>query len=100
MRVVLTGAAGFVGRATAAALGAAARLRGWVRAAAAAALVVLGPVTLAAMPAWGRFGARPDNPTLLDRPYAAGWAVLAALVLVVAGAGALASRRLGGAQGG
>jgi hypothetical protein len=41
-------------------------------------LVVLGSVTLLAVPVLGRFGARPDNPTLLDRNYAAGWVVLAA----------------------
>lgn len=75
---------------------AAARLPGWVRDAAAASLVVLGTVTLAAFPALGRFGARPDNPTLLDRPYAAGWAALAALVLVAAGTTALVTRRRGG----
>jgi hypothetical protein len=51
-------------------------------------LVVLGSVTLVAVPTLGRFGARPDNPTLLDRPYGAGWLVLAGLVVlgtVVAG---------------
>lgn len=51
-------------------------------------LVVLGSVTLVAVPVLGRFGARADNPTLLDRPYAAGWLVLAGLVVlgtVVAG---------------
>jgi hypothetical protein len=47
-------------------------------------LVVLGSVTLLAVPVLGRFGAREDNPTLLDRPYVAGWAVLAALGLTVA----------------
>lgn len=45
-------------------------------------LVVLGSVTLLAVPVLGRFGARPDNPTLLDRDYTAGWLVLAALVAV------------------
>jgi hypothetical protein len=44
-------------------------------------LVVLGSVTLLAVPVLGRFGARADNPTLLDRPYVAGWLVLAGLVL-------------------
>jgi len=51
-------------------------------------LVVLGSVTLVAVPVLGRFGARADNPTLLDRPYGAGWLVLAGLVVlgtVVAG---------------
>jgi hypothetical protein len=63
------------------------RSRAW-RAAAAGGLVVLGTVTITAIPVLGRFGARPDNPTLLDRPYVAGWLVVAVLVLagsVVAG---------------
>jgi hypothetical protein len=51
-------------------------------AAAAAVLVVVGSVTLLAVPVLGRFGAEPDNPTLLDRPYWTGWAVFATLVLV------------------
>ncbi|MCW2843772.1 MAG: hypothetical protein JWN22_1688 [Nocardioides sp.] len=45
-------------------------------------LVVLGAVTLLAIPVLGRFGARPDNPTLLDRSYGAGWLVLAGLTVV------------------
>ncbi len=50
-------------------------------------LVVLGSVTLLAVPVLGRFGARPDNPTLLDRGYGAGWLVLAGLTfLAVLGA--------------
>jgi hypothetical protein len=52
------------------------------RAPAAAALVVLGAVTLLAVPVLGRFGARPDNPTLLDRDYTAGWFALAGFVLL------------------
>ena len=56
--------------------------RPW-RAPAVVALVVLGSVTLLAVPVLGRFGARPDNPTLLDRHYVAGW--LGLLALVVAG---------------
>ncbi|MCW2678630.1 MAG: hypothetical protein JWM62_31, partial [Frankiales bacterium] len=31
----------------------------------------------------GRFGERPDNPTLLDRPYWVGWLVLVVLVAAV-----------------
>jgi hypothetical protein len=46
-------------------------------------LVVLGAVTLLAIPVLGRFGAKPDNPTLLDRAYGPGWAVLAGLCLLV-----------------
>lgn len=52
------------------------------RAPAAAGLIVLGSLTLVAVPVLGRFGAKADNPSLLDRNYAAGWAVLAALVVV------------------
>ena len=46
------------------------------------AFVVLGSVTLLAVPVLGRFGARTDNPTLLDRDYTAGWLVLAGITLV------------------
>ena len=42
------------------------------RAPAVAGLVVLGSVTLLAIPVLGRFGARADNPTLLDRHYGVG----------------------------
>jgi hypothetical protein len=49
---------------------------------AASALVVLGAVTLLAVPVLGRYGARPDNPTLLDRDYTAGWLALAGVVLL------------------
>ena len=44
--------------------------------------VVLATSTLLAVPVLGRFGARADNPTLLDRNYVVGWLVLAALVTV------------------
>lgn len=62
------------------------RLPAMWRAPAAAALVVIGSVTLFAVPVLGRFGARADNPTLLDRPYVAGWAVIAGLTLLTAAA--------------
>ena len=52
------------------------------RAPAAAGLIVLFSITLLAIPVIGRFGAKPDNPSLLDRPYGALWLVFAALVLV------------------
>jgi len=52
------------------------------RAPAAAALVVLGSVTLLAIPVLGRFGERADNPTLLDRSYWAGWALIVGLTLL------------------
>lgn len=47
-------------------------------------LVLLGPVTLVAIPVLGRFGAKPDNPTLLDRDYTQGLLVFA-LLCVCAG---------------
>ncbi len=64
------------------------------RAPAATGLVVLGSATLLAIPVLGRFGARADNPTLLDRDYTAGWLVLAVLtVLGVVAAALVRSRR-------
>lgn len=53
----------------------------WARTA--AALVVVATVTATAVPVLGRFGARADNTTLLDRPYWLGWLVLVVLVAVV-----------------
>ena len=58
------------------------------------AAVVLLTVTAVAVPVLGRFGARPDNPSLLDRDYVGGWLVLAALVLVVTLAAGVVARRL------
>jgi hypothetical protein len=54
----------------------------WLRAPVTAGVVILGTVTIAAIPVLGRFGARPDNPTLLDRNYVAGWLVFAGLVVL------------------
>jgi hypothetical protein len=65
----------------------------YARAPAVAGLVVLGTSTVLAIPVLGRFGARADNPTLLDRNYTAGWLVLAGLVLLCVIVGALAARR-------
>lgn len=47
----------------------------------AAGFLVLATVTVTAVPVLGRFGAREDNPTLLDRDYTTGWVVLALSVL-------------------
>ncbi|OLP72652.1 hypothetical protein BJM39_11265, partial [Salmonella enterica subsp. enterica serovar Javiana] len=58
-------------------VGAARLLPSWARRAALLVVVVLGSVTLVAVPILGRFGAKTDNPTLLDRPYAAGWVAVA-----------------------
>lgn len=58
------------------------------------ALVVWGGVTLMAVPVLGRFGARPDNPTLLDRPSLGAWAALSVVtVVVVAVTGLVRARR-------
>ena len=56
-------------------------------------LVVLGSVTLLAVPVLGRFGARADNPTLLDRDYTAGWLVLAGITVVAVVAASLVRSR-------
>jgi hypothetical protein len=53
------------------------------RALAAGGLIVLGTLTLLAVPVLGGWGANADNPTILDRDYAAGWLVLAAVILAV-----------------
>ncbi|WP_051706902.1 hypothetical protein [Nocardioides aequoreus] len=55
--------------------------------------VVLLTVTVTAAPVLGRFGARPDNPTLLDRDYLGGWLLLAALVLAGVLVGVVVGRR-------
>jgi hypothetical protein len=57
-------------------------LPAWARGPATGGLVVLGTVTIAAVPVLGRFGARADNPTLLDRNYVGGWLVFVGLVAV------------------
>jgi xanthine/uracil permease len=61
--------------------------------------VVLATVTLTAVPVLGRFGARPDNPTLLDRNYVLGWLGLATLTIVVVVATTLRGRMRGGTGG-
>ena len=72
---------------------AATALSRWLRPSLVVLLVVLGPLTLVAVPVLGRFGARPDNTTLLDRPYLAGWAVLVGVGVVLAALSALRARR-------
>ncbi|WP_310526325.1 hypothetical protein [Nocardioides sp.] len=47
------------------------------------ALIVWGSTSLAVLPVLGRFGARSDNPTLLDRPYLTSWLALTAATVVV-----------------
>ena len=56
-------------------------------------LVLLGPAALVAIPVLGRFGAKPDNPTLLDRDYTQGLLVFAALCVCAGIAVALGELR-------
>jgi hypothetical protein len=53
------------------------------RAPVAGGLVVLGTVTLMAVPVLGGWGANADNPTILDRSYPAGWLVVAGVTILV-----------------
>ena len=64
------------------------------RAPATIALVVWGTLTVVTVPVLTRAGTRADNATLLDRPYAAMWWTISAIVvLLVAVAGFLRTRR-------
>ncbi len=69
------------------------RLPVWCQAPVVVGLVVLLTVTLMALPAIGRFGARPDVPSLLNRAYGVEWLLLALLVLVVVAVASLLRRR-------
>jgi hypothetical protein len=62
-------------------------------------LTVLGTVTVVAVPVLGRFGERPDNPTLLDRNYVLGWLGLATLTVLCSGIVAAVRRTKGGDDG-
>jgi hypothetical protein len=64
-----------------------------LRGPAAVGMIVLSSLTLLAIPVLGRFGARPDNPTLLDRDYTAGWLVVAAITAAGVVVGAVLRRR-------
>lgn len=76
-------------------------LPSWARGPVAAGFVVLGTVTVMAIPVLGRFGARPDNPSLLDRSYGTGWLVVAGIVAFgVIAALALTRRREAGRMDG
>ncbi len=69
------------------------------RAAVAAGLVVLGTLTLLAVPVLGGWGANSDNPTILGRDYSTGWLVVATLTVAGVLAGLVTSRRRAGGQG-
>ncbi|WP_156388668.1 hypothetical protein [Nocardioides sp. Root151] len=60
----------------------AARVVPWFRGPVVVGAVLLGALTLVAVPVLGGWGRRPDNPTLLDRDYTAGWFVVAGGILV------------------
>lgn len=62
-------------------------------------LVVLTTTTVVAVPVLGRFGARPDNPTLLDRNYTTGWIVFAGLTLTVTALACVREHRARTARG-
>lgn len=49
---------------------------------AAVALVVVGTLTVVALPVLGGFGEDPANPTHLDRPYVTAWLILVTVVVV------------------
>lgn len=68
----------------------------WLAAPLATGAVILGTVTLVAVPVLGRFGARADDPTLLDRPYLTGWLVVAGMIVTGVGVAAMLVRRQGG----
>ena len=53
------------------------------RAPAVGGLVVLGTLTLLAVPVLGGWGANADNPTILDRNYPVGWLVVAGVTMLV-----------------
>jgi hypothetical protein len=69
------------------------------RAPAVVGVVVLGSATLLAVPVLGRFGARSDNATLLDRDYVVGWVALAVVILVTVVVASVLRSRAGGARG-
>ncbi|MDQ4055054.1 MAG: hypothetical protein M3237_20490 [Actinomycetota bacterium] len=75
------------------------RLPDPARAPAVVGLVVLGSLTLVAVPMLGRFGARDDNPTLLDRPYLESWLVLVGITVVAVAAVSLVRSRQRPRQG-
>jgi hypothetical protein len=76
------------------------RLPTWSRAPVAAGLIVLLSVTLLAIPVIGRFGERPDVPSLLDRPYGLLWLGFALVVTLAVLVASLLRRRTANRAGG
>ena len=65
----------------------------WARQPLATGFVVLGAMTLIAIPVLGNYGNAATNPSLMPRNYWAGWLVLVVLVLVGVAAGCWWNRR-------
>ncbi len=92
---------GILGPATIAIAVVAARLlRGRVPAPVIVGGIVLGTVTVVAIPVLGRFGQRSDNATLLDGSYVVGWFVFAGLTLLLVVAALVRDRRTASRGGG
>lgn len=64
------------------------------RAGVAVGFIVIATVTITAVPVLAKLGERPDNPTLLDRNYLAGWLVFVVLVVAVIALSGPVSARL------
>ncbi len=64
----------------------------WMRGPATAGAVVLGTVTLVAIPVLGGWGRRADNPSLLPRDYSSGWILVATIVAIAVVAAGLVVR--------
>jgi hypothetical protein len=58
--------------------------------------VLAGTLTLAVLPVLGRFGAKPDDPYLLDRPYLLSWLLLTGALLTGSVVVAVLRRRTAG----
>lgn len=67
-----------------------------VRRPAAVAMIVVGPLTLLAVPVLSGFGAKPGNAGLQDRPYLTSWLVLLALAVVAVAVAAVVVRSFQG----
>lgn len=76
------------------------RMPEWLRGSAAAGFVVLGTVTVVAIPVLGAWGRRADNATLLPRDYWVGWLIVAAVVAAGVMVVALVTRQRGSEHGG
>ncbi len=75
-------------------------LPGWAQGSVAVAGIVLGSLTVLAIPVLGGWGRRSDNPTLLDRDYATGWLIVAGVIVVGAAVASVAVRSRGEHGGG